>query len=138
MRILGVISLFVSCVALLILPQTLLGQDLTGRWTTTVEWTDGNGESHKESPSFEIKKNGDVLAANSLRRDGTAGAEIKINADGAKVHLYRFLTLDDGEHLIWKLELRDGKLVGMYSALHDRPSKWIYDRELEVAMVRGE
>jgi mannose-6-phosphate isomerase-like protein (cupin superfamily) len=61
-----------------------------------------------------------------------------INADGPKVHLYRLLTLDHGEHLIWKLELQDGKLVGTYSALHDRPSKWVYDRELEVALVRGE
>ena len=52
------------------------------------------------------------------------------------MHLYRFLTLDDGEHLIWKLELKDDKLVGRYSALHDRPSKWIYDREVEVAIVR--
>jgi hypothetical protein len=138
MRVPAVVSLLTFCIAVLALPQSLRGQDLTGRWTASVEWTDGNGDSHTESPSFEIKMNGDVLAANSLRRDGTAGAEIKINADGPKVHLYRFLTLDDGEHLIWKLELQDGKLVGTYSALHDRPSKWIYDRELDVAMVRAQ
>ena len=77
-----------------------------------------------------------VLTANSLRRDGTVGAELKINADGPRVHLYHFLTLDDGEHLIWKLELKNDKLVGTYSALHDRPSKWIYDREVGVAIVR--
>lgn len=135
-RRLSIVAVLTLCAASPVFSQSPGSQDLIGRWTATVEWSDGNGGSHTESPSFEIKMDGGVLTANSLRRDGTPGAALKINSDGPKVHLYRFLTLDDGEHLIWKLELKDGKLVGTYSALHDRPSKWIYDRELEVAMVR--
>jgi hypothetical protein len=135
-RRLSIASLLALCIAFPVLSQNPPSQDLVGRWTTTFEWTDGNGGSHTESPSFEIKMDQGVLAANSLRRDGTPGAELKINADGPKVHLYRFLTLDDGEHLIWKLELKNDKLIGTYSALHDRPSKWIYDRELEVEILR--
>ena len=136
LRRLGIASLLALCVALPALSQNPADQDLVGRWTTTFEWTDGNGVAHTESPSFEIKMNQGVLVANSLRRDGTLGAELKINADGPQVHLYRFLTLDDGEHLIWKLELKNDKLVGTYSALHDRPNKWIYDREVEVEILR--
>lgn len=138
MRTTTVLSLLAFCVALLILPQSLRGQDITGRWTGSAEWTDGLGEHHTSNLSLEIKKDGDVFTANSPRRDGTPGPELKINADGPKVHLYRFLPLDEGEHLRWKLELQDGKLVGTFSALHDLPSKWIYDRELKVAMVRAE
>ena len=133
---LSIAPLLALYVALPVVSQTSDNQDLIGLWMATVEWTDGNGGSHMESPSFEIKMDQGVLMANSLRRDGTPGAELKINSDGPKVHLYRFLPLDDGEHLIWKLELKNGELVGTYSALHDRPSKWIYDRELEVEMVR--
>jgi hypothetical protein len=134
---LSIASLLALYFALPVLSQYPGSQELVGRWTATVEWTDGNGGAHTESPSFEIKMDQGVLVANSIRRDGTPGAELKINADGPKVHLYRFLTLDDGEHLIWKLELQNDKLVGTYSALHDRPSKWIYDRELEVAMAKA-
>ena len=71
LRRLGIASLLALCVALPALSQNPADQDLVGRWTTTFEWTDGNGGAHTESPSFEIKMNQGVLVANSLRRDGT-------------------------------------------------------------------
>jgi hypothetical protein len=54
------------------------------------------------------------------------------------VNLYRFLELDNGEHLRWKLELKDGKLAGSFSAQHDSPKKWMYDRLLDFTMTKVE
>lgn len=49
---------------------------------------------------------------------------------------FRFLELDGGEHLRWKLEWKDGKLAGSFSAQHDNPKKWMYDRVLDLTMTR--
>jgi hypothetical protein len=39
------------------------------------------------------------------------------------------------EPLHWKLELKDGNLMGTFSAQHHNPAKWIYDRIGAITMT---
>ena len=107
---------------------TLLAQDVTGRWAGVADTTDEANTKRQEQQSFEIKIADGKLTAVSIGRGGSAGATLQIQQDGSKINLYRFLDFEGGEHLRWKVELKDGKLVGTFSALHDDPKKWIYDR----------
>src|SRR5437870_4587243 len=107
---------------------TLSAQDATGRWTGVANTTDEANTKRQEQQSFEIKSADGKLTANSIGRNGNPGAALQIQQDGAKINLYRFLDFEGGEHLRWKIELKDGKLVGTFSALHDSPKKLIYDR----------
>ena len=107
---------------------TLPAQDITGRWTGVAETTDEANTKRQEQQSFEIKSADGKLTAVSISRNGNPGAALQIQQEGAKINLYRFLDFEGGEHLRWKVELKDGKLVGTFSALHDSPKKWIYDR----------
>src|SRR5258705_3766375 len=107
---------------------TLSAQDITGRWSGIADTTDEAHTKRQEQQSFEIKSADGKLTAASIGRNGNPGAALQIQQDGAKVNLYRFLDFEGGEHLRWKVELKDGKLVGTFSALHDNPKKWIYDR----------
>ena len=106
----------------------LPAQEITGRWTGIADTTDEGGTKRQEQWSFEIKTADGKLSAVSIGRNGSSGAAVQIQQDGTKVNLYRFLDFEGGEHLRWKVELKDGKLVGTFSALHDDPKKWIYDR----------
>ena len=106
----------------------LAAQDITGRWTGVADTTDEGSTKRQEPQSFEIKMADGKLTANSVGRNGNPGAALQIQQDGAKINLYRFLDFEGGEHLRWKIELKDGKLVGTFSALHDSPKKWVYDR----------
>jgi len=63
-----------------------------------------------------------------VNRSGNGGIPFQVQQDGAKFNLYGFLPLDGGEHLRWKFELKEGSLIGTFSAMHDNPKKWIYDR----------
>jgi len=107
---------------------TLVAQDVTGRWAGVADTTDEANTKRQEQQSFEIKSADGKLTAASVGRNGNPGATLQIQQDGAKINLYRFLDFEGGEHLRWKVELKDGKLVGTFSALHDNPKKWIYDR----------
>jgi len=133
------LTLLACTAALLVaLPGMAFGQDVTGRWTGSADWTDTGGTKRTQRSTVEIKREDGKLVAYTVGREGQPGEPIKINADGGSVNLYRYLTLDDGEHLRWKLELKDGKLVGSFSAQHDRPSKWMYDRLLDFTMTKVE
>ena len=107
---------------------TLSAQEITGRWAGVADTTDEAGTKRQEQQSFEIKSTDGKLTAVSIGRNGNPGAALQIQQDGTKINLYRFLDFEGGEHLRWKVELKDGKLVGTFSALHDNPKKWIYDR----------
>lgn len=107
---------------------TLSAQEITGRWAGVAETTDEAGTKRQEQQSFEIRSAEGKLTAVSIGRNGNPGAALQIQQDGTKINLYRFLDFEGGEHLRWKVELKDGKLVGTFSALHDNPKKWIYDR----------
>ena len=77
---------------------------------------------------MEFKMEDGKLVCMQINRNGNGGKQLQLQRDGAKINLYYFLTLDGGEHLRGKFELKEGKLVGSFSAQHDNPKKWIYDR----------
>jgi len=108
--------------------SVLTAQDLVGRWTGVADTTDEGGTKRQERHTIEIKTEAGKLTGIRLNRNGTGSIQIDVQQDGAKVNFYSFLPLDGGEHLRWKFELKDGTLVGTYSAQHNNPKKWIYDR----------
>ncbi len=120
------------------LQAAAFGQDVTGRWAGSADWTDGGGTKRTERTTVEIKMDAGKPVAHSVGRNGQVAAELKINVDGGHVNIYRYLPADEGEHLRWKLELKDGKLVGSFSAQHDNPKKWMYDRLLDLTMTKVE
>jgi hypothetical protein len=106
----------------------LHAQEIVGRWTGVADTTDEAGTKRQEKQVFEIKSEDGKLAGLLVSRTGKGGIPFQVQQDGTKFNLYGFLTLDGGEHLRWKFELKGGNLVGTFSALHDNPRKWIYDR----------
>jgi len=115
-------------IVLLSLCGALAAQDLTGRWVGVADTTDEAGTKRQERQTLEIRSEDGKLTGNTIGRTGKPGILYQVQQEGAKVNLYGFITFEGGEHLRWKLELKDGKLVGTFSALHDSPKKWIYDR----------
>jgi hypothetical protein len=111
-------------------------QDVSGRWGGVADTTDEGNTRRQEPQSFEVKIADGKLTAVSIGKDGKPGAALKIEQDGAKVNLYRFLDFEGGEHLRWKVELKGDKLVGIFSALHDDPKKWVYDRSGAITLSR--
>jgi len=105
-----------------------LGQDLTGRWSGTADTTDEAGTKRLEKQAFEFRMTDGQLAGIQISSSGKPGRALKVTQEGGKLNIYAFLDFEGGEHLRWKFELKDGKLVGTFSALHDSPKKWIYDR----------
>ena len=116
--------------------RTAAAQDISGRWSGVADTTDEGNTKRQEPQSFEVKTIDGKLTAVSIGKDGKPGAVLKIEQDGTKVNLYRFLDFEGGEHLRWKVELKDGKFVGTFSALHDDPKKWVYDRIGAITLSR--
>jgi len=124
-------------IAIALLCGVLPAQDITGRWTGVADTTDEGATKRQEQQSFEVKVTDGKLTAISIGKDGKPGAPLDIQQDGAKFNLYRFLDFEGGELLRWKLELKDGKLVGTFSAQHNSPKKWVYDRIGALTMSRN-
>jgi hypothetical protein len=106
----------------------LAAQDIVGRWVGTADTTDEGGTKRQEKQTLEIKSEDGKLAGMLVSRSGNGGIPFQVQQDGAKFNLYGLLPLDGGEHLRWKFELKEGGMVGTFSAMHDNPKKWIYDR----------
>ena len=127
----------------LILPIALLlsaacsAQDIVGRWAGTAATTDEGGTKRQEKHVFDIKSQDGKLTGLLVNRTGDGGREVQIQQDGAKFNFVVFLTLDGGEYLHWKLELKDGNLVGNYIVTHDNPKKWVYDRTGLITVSRA-
>ena len=112
--------------------------DIAGRWTGVADTTDEAGTKRQEKQTVEIRKEDGKLTGFRIGRDGKPGPAMDVQQSGAKVNLYFYLDFEGGEPLRWKLELKDGKLVGTFSAQHHRPSKWIYDRVGAITMSKDE
>lgn len=115
----------------------LAAQEFAGRWTGVADTTDEAGTKRQEKHTFEFRIEGGKLTGVQLNRNGTGSVPIDVQQDGGKLNLYRYLTLDGGEHLRWKIELRDGSLVGKFSAQHNNPKKWVYDRIGPITLTRA-
>ncbi len=103
-------------------------QDITGRWNGVADSTDEAGTKRLENQTFEFTLENGALKGVLLSKTGGAGRLLDVQRDGAKFNLYHYLTLEGGEHLRWKFEWKDGVLVGTFSAQHNNPKKWVYDR----------
>jgi len=114
----------------------IAAQDLAGRWTGIADTTDEGSTKRQEKHTFEFRIEGNKLTGVQLNRSGTESVPIDVQQDGGKLNLYRYLTLDGGEHLRWKIELRNGSLVGTFSAQHNNPKKWVYDRLGPITLTR--
>jgi hypothetical protein len=125
------------CALSLLISGALAAQDVVGRWAGVADTTDEAGTKRQERQTLEIKSEDGKLSGLLVGRSGNGGIPLQVQQDGAKVNLYGFLTFEGGEHLRWKLELKDGSLVGTFSALHDSPKKWIYDRIGAMTVTRG-
>jgi hypothetical protein len=120
-----------------LLAGSLAAQDVIGRWTGAADWTDEAGAKHQQKSTIEIRNEDGKLTGNMVNAAGKPGLAFQVQQDGAKFNLYAFLTLDGGEHLRWKVELKGGSLVGTFSAQHDNPKKWMYDRVLPMSFTKA-
>jgi hypothetical protein len=121
----------------LLMTGVLAAQEIAGRWTGTADTTDEAGTKRQEKQILEIKSEDGKLTGMLVNRSGKGGIAFQVQQDGSKFNLYGFLPLDGGEHLRWKFEWKDGTLVGTFSALHDNPKKWIYDRIGAMTLTRA-
>ncbi|HVW84597.1 MAG TPA: hypothetical protein VHB50_07940 [Bryobacteraceae bacterium] len=115
----------------------LAAQSVVDRWAGVADTTDEGGTKREEKQTIEIRSEEGRLTGKTISRNGGGGISLQVQQDGARINLYGFLPLDGGEHLRWKLELKDGKLVGTFSALHDNPKKWIYDRTGAITLKKA-
>lgn len=114
-----------------------LNPDLTGRWTGVADTTDEAGTKRQEKQTLEIRAEDGKLAGYRIDKTGKPGPKMDVQQAGAKVNLYFYLDFEGGEPLRWKLELKNGNLVGTFSAQHHNPAKWIYDRMGAITMTKG-
>lgn len=121
----------------LLLCSLAAGQDIAGRWAGTAATTDEAGTKRQENHVFEIKSQDGKLTGLLVNRTGNGGREVQIQQDGAKFNFMVFLTLEGGEYLHWKFELKDDNLVGTYIVTHDNPKKWVYDRTGAITASRA-
>ena len=121
----------------LLITSAAAAQDIAGRWVGTADTTDEGGTKRQERQTLEIKSEDGKLTGLLVSRSGNGGIPFQVQQDGAKFNLYGFLALDGGEHLRWKFEWKDGSLVGTFSALHDNPKKWVYDRIGAMTVTRA-
>jgi hypothetical protein len=106
---------------------SLWAQDIVGRWVGVASTTDEAGTKRQERQTLEIKSEDGKLSGLMVTRTGP-GFPLQVQQDGARFNFYSFLVPKGGEHLRWKFELKDGSLVGTFSAQHDNPTQWKYDR----------
>jgi len=115
----------------------LAAQDVVGRWSGVADTTDEAGTKRQERQTLEIKNVDGKLTGNMVNRSGNLGLALQVQQEGAKINVYAFLAFEGGEHLRWKFELKDGNLAGTFSALHDNPKKWVYDRIGPMTLTRA-
>jgi hypothetical protein len=119
-----------------VLAAQTLAPDITGRWIGVADTTDEAGTTRQEKQTLEIRMENGKLTGNRIDKDGKAGLKLEVQQAGAKVNAYAYLDFEGGEPLRWKLELKDGKLIGTFSAQHHNPAKWIYDRVGAITMTK--
>ena len=108
-----------------------------GRWVGVASTTDEAGTKRQERQTLEIKSDDGKLSGRMVTRTGP-GFPLQVQQDGARFNFYSFLVPKGGEHLRWKFELKEGELAGTFSAQHDNPTQWKYDRIGAITVTKGE
>jgi len=130
---------FAKVVAVAILISgALAAQDIAGRWVGVADTTDKGGTKRQEKQTLDIRNEDGKLTGMLVNKSGNGGIAFQVQQDGAKFNLYGFLPLDGGEHLRWKFEFKNGSLAGTFSAMHDNPRKWVYDRIGAMIVTRAD
>ena len=121
--------------AMLLVAGSVAAQEqFVGKWIGSTETVDDVNVHRYERHTIELKVENGKLVAGQVRNGSTSPMEVQV--DGNKINLYRFLPTDGGEPLRWKLELKDGKLVGLYQCTHNNPAKWQYDRSGAITLAK--
>jgi len=110
--------------------------DVAGRWTGVADTTDEAGTKRQERQTLEFRMQDGKLTGNRIDKNGNPGLKLDLQQAGAKINVYVYLDFEGGEPLRWKVELREGKLIGTFSAQHHNPAKWIYDRVGAVTLTK--
>jgi len=126
----------VSLMLVSALPAQAPNPDIAGRWTGVADTTDEAGTKRQEKQTIEIRLEDGKLTGNRIDNTGKRGLKLDVQQAGTKVNAYVYLDFEGGEPLRWKLELKDGSLVGTFSAQHHNPAKWIYDRVGAISMTK--
>jgi hypothetical protein len=122
--------------ATLLVTGSLAAQEqFVGKWSGSTETIDDVNVHRYERHTIDLKMENGKLVAGQVGRNGTSSS-MEVQVDGNKINLYRFLPADGGEPLRWKLELKDGKLVGLYQCTHNNPAKWQYDRSGAITLAK--
>jgi hypothetical protein len=119
-----------------LLDAQLPAPDITGRWSGVADTTDEAGTKRQEKQTLEIRSENGKLTGYRIDKNGKHGLKLDVQQAGPKVNAYVYLDFEGGEPLRWKLELKDGNLVGTFSAQHHNPAKWIYDRVGAITMAK--
>jgi hypothetical protein len=123
-------------VATFLVAGSLVAQEqFVGKWAGSTETVDDTNVHRYERHTIELKMENGKLVGGQVGRNGTS-SPMEVQVDGNKVNLYRFLPSEGGEPLRWKLELKDGKLVGLYQCTHHNPAKWQYDRSGAITLAK--
>ena len=130
-------KLLTRCLAtsILIAGSLAAQEQFVGKWAGSTETVDDVNVHRYERHTIELKMENGKLVAGQVGRNGSS-SPMEVQVDGNKVNLYRFLPADGGEPLRWKLELKDGKLVGLYQCTHNNPAKWQYDRSGAITLAK--
>src|SRR5215212_8551600 len=94
--------------ALLVAGSLAAQEQFVGKWAGSTETIDDVNVHRYERHSIQLKMENGKLVGEQAGRNGSS-SPLEVQVDGNKVNLYRFLPLDGGEPLRWKLELKDGK-----------------------------
>ncbi len=126
----------ISCWLVAVLAAQAPNPDIAGRWTGVAETTDEAGIKRHEKQTLEIRIEEGKITGNRIDKNGKAGQKLEVQQAGAKLNAYAYVDFEGGEPLRWKLELKNGSLVGTFSAQHHNPAKWIYDRVGAITMEK--
>jgi hypothetical protein len=122
--------------ATLLVAGSLAAQEqFVGKWVGSTETVDDVNVHRYERHTIELRLENGKLVARQVGRNGLS-SPIEVQVDGNKVNFYRFLPAEGGEPLRWKLEFKDGKLVGLYQCTHNNPAKWQYDRSGAITLAK--
>jgi len=87
---------------------------ILGGWTGVADTTGEAGTKRREEQTLEIRMEYGKLTGNRIDKGGKAGLKLDVQQAGTKVNAYVYLDFEGGEPLRWKLELKDGNLVGTF------------------------
>ncbi len=73
--------------------------------------------------TIEIKGSGKELSGELVGRRSRTLLKAVVEEGTGRIMLIGYIEFEGGEHLRWYLKLKDDELRGVFSALHDRPTK---------------